>query len=285
MSASDDGDAGDAGTTREGATARDARQAWISFGDDDATDATVDARAGRGDARETDVRAEDVDELARARARLVEAETNALRATSALDAERRRREEERARTRGLILAAAGCATIETSARDDFGESADAMGGTRMVSAYAAAERGGERRALERFVERAREGKTASEGGVKMTLADAEAVLEDFRTQDAVLEAAKSEATMREALLARLQAETESSARRLRDHDEAHALLTAEISDLRQALAKSKSEANGLAEETTALNEALTSAKAEALEWKNAAETLKQMRPNLSLIHI
>ena len=36
----------------------------------------------------------------RARARLVEAETNALRATSALDAERRRREEERARTRG-----------------------------------------------------------------------------------------------------------------------------------------------------------------------------------------
>ena len=149
----------------------------------------------------------------------------------------------------------------------------------MVSAYAAAERGGERRALERFVERAREGKTASEGGVKMTLADAEAVLEDFRTQDAVLEAAKSEATMREALLARLQAETESSARRLRDHDEAHALLTAEISDLRQALAKSKSEANGLAEETTALNEALTSAKAEALEWKNAAETLKQMRPN------
>ena len=68
MSASDDGDAGDAGTTREGATARDARQAWISFGDDDATDATVDARAGRGDARETDVRAEDVDELARARA-------------------------------------------------------------------------------------------------------------------------------------------------------------------------------------------------------------------------
>ena len=69
MSASDDGDAGDAGTTREGATARDARQAWISFGDDDATDATVDARAGRGDARETDVRAEDVDELARARAR------------------------------------------------------------------------------------------------------------------------------------------------------------------------------------------------------------------------
>ena len=279
MSAGDDGDAGDAGTTREGATARDARQAWISFGDDDATDATVDARAGRGDARETGDRAEDVDELARARARLVEAETNALRATSALDAERRRREEERARTRGLILAAAGCATIETSARDDFGESADAMGGTRMVSAYAAAERGGERRALERFVERAREGKTASEGGVKMTLADAEAVLEDFRTQDAVLEAAKSEATMREALLARLQAETESSARRLRDHDEAHALLTAEISDLRQALAKSKSEANGLAEETTALNEALTSAKAEALEWKNAAETLKQMRPN------
>lgn len=69
MSASDDGDAGDAGTTREGATARDARQAWISFGDDDATDATVDARAGRGDARETGVRAEDVDELARARAR------------------------------------------------------------------------------------------------------------------------------------------------------------------------------------------------------------------------
>ena len=113
----------------------------------------------------------------------------------------------------------------------------------------------------------------------MTLADAEAVLEDFRTQDAVLEAAKSEATMREALLARLQAETESSARRLRDPDEAHALLTAEIRDLRQALAKSKSQANGLAEETTALNEALTSAKAEELEWNHAAETLKQMRPN------
>ena len=147
-----------------------------------------------------------------------------------------------------------------------------------MSELASEEETVERDALERFVRRARSGEGAREdGGIRMTLADAEAVLEDLKTRDVVLARAKEEATTREALLAKFQAEAESSTRKLRDHDEAHALLTAEIGDLRDALAKTRAESNALAEETTALSEALESAKAEALEWKRAADVLKRMQ--------
>lgn len=229
--------------------------------DDDAVDASADSRA------ETEVR-----EFERTRARLAEAEANALRATSALDAERAARERERIRYEELLRAKG----------DDASEGSEVGGragwGTRVVVALARAEPTPRREALERFVRRARAGEGAREdGALRMTLVDAEALVDELKTQDAVLSAAREEAALREALLAKFQAEAESSALRLRDHDEAHALLTAEIGDLRDALAKSTAECNALAEETTALNEALTNAKAEALEWKNAADVLKRMQ--------
>lgn len=268
----------------------DADASWVSFGTfenhgGEAEDATEDFFGGeateRVDARAVEALGDDgaragvgteAREFERTRARLAEAEANALRATSALDAERAARERERARYEELLR-------VKGDDGSDGSEEGGRAGwGTRVVAALARAEPTPRREALERFVRRARAGEGAREdGGWKMTLVDAEAILEELKTHDAVLSAAREEAAMREALLAKFQAEAESSALRLRDHDEAHALLTAEIGDLRDALTKSTAESNALAEETTALNEALTNAKAEALEWKRAADVLKRMQ--------
>ena len=249
--------------------------------DDDATAARFDARDGgfdgNGDALDVTRSVRGDSELERVRERLASAEANALRATEALDAERAGRERERRRFTAL-LRAKGVDDARDASSEDAGEGDGGGWGTRVVSALASEEATVERDALERFVRRARSGEGAREdGGIRMTLADAEAVLEDLKTRDVVLARAKEEATTREALLAKFQAEAESSTRKLRDHDEAHALLTAEIGDLRDALAKTRAESNALAEETTALSEALESAKAEALEWKRAADVLKRMQ--------
>lgn len=173
---------------------------WILFGDDDVMDVMVDVCVGCGDVWEMDVCVEDVDELVCVCVWLVEVEMNVLWVMSVFDVEWRRREEERARTRGLILVVVGCVMIEMSVRDDFGESVDVMGGMRMVLVYVVVEWGGEWCALECFVERVREGKTASEGGVKMMFVDVEVVLEDFRMLDVVLEVVKLEVMMWEVLL-------------------------------------------------------------------------------------
>ena len=66
----------------------------------------------------------------------------------------------------------------------------------------------------------------------MSLADAKALMDDFEVMDAAIAAAKEESVTREAALAAALAEAEAGARRARDHDEAHALLTAEMSDLK-----------------------------------------------------
>jgi len=79
-------------------------------------------------------------ETARLRRRLEEAEANALRAMSALDAERGERERERARTRALLRAGGAFASGNDGKDvDDAMTSEDGAGwGTRMVSAYARA---------------------------------------------------------------------------------------------------------------------------------------------------
>ena len=146
----------------------------------------------------------------------------------------------------------------------------------MVGAYARAPPAPSRETLERFVRRAREG-GARDGGMKMSLADAKALMDDFEVMDAAIAAAKEESVTREAALAAALAEAEAGARRARDHDEAHALLTAEMNDLKEDLKKSKTESNGLAEEIAALNAALESAKTEARDWKSAADALKRTR--------
>ena len=217
-------------------------------------------------------------ETARLRRRLEEAEANALRAMSALDAERGERERERARTRALLRAGGAFASGNDGKDvDDAMTSEDGAGwGTRMVSAYARAPPAPRRETLERFVRRAREG-GARDGGMKMSLADAKALMDDFEVMDAAIAAAKEESVTREAALAAALAEAEAGARRARDHDEAHALLTAEMSDLKEDLKKSKTESNGLAEEIAALNAALESAKTEARDWKSAADALKRAR--------
>ena len=141
-------------------------------------------------------------ETARLRRRLEEAEANALRAMSALDAERGERERERARTRALLRAGGAFANGNDGKDvDDAMTSEDGAGwGTRMVSAYARAPPAPRRETLERFVRRAREG-GARDGGMTMSLADAKALMDDFEVMDAAIAAAKEESVTREAALA------------------------------------------------------------------------------------
>ena len=220
-------------------------------------------------------------ECARLRELLDDAEANALAAVSALDRERAEWKIERVRAQKLVRAAM------VGDDDDSGDDDDGANvATRVVFAFANCGKTPRRAELDAFVARARAGKRHASnendigggggGGLRITLAEAEAMCEDFRIMDAALQRAKSESTSQEALLAQTQAELEASTRRLRDHDEAHALLTAEIGDLREALRASKTEANALAEEVTSMSESLTRAKTDALEWKNAAATLKEM---------
>jgi len=253
---------------------------WVSFddaGDDDAqqnhrADADADADAARVSSPPPthDAHLTSPSDAREMRRRLEDAEANALRAMSALDAERRDRARERARTRALLRAGGAFSGDghEENERED-----GAGWGTRMVHAYASAPPAPTREALTKFIRRARDG-----GGgatTKMSLADAEAVMDDFMLMDGAIEKAREESVRREAVLAELRAEVEAGARRARDHDEAHALLTAEIADLRDALRQSKTESNGLAEEITTLNAALESAKMESRDWKSAAEALKR----------
>ena len=86
-------------------------------------------------------------ETARLRRRLEKAEANALRAMSALDAERGERERERARTRALLRAGGAFASGNDGKDvDDAMTSEDGAGwGTRMVSAYARRAAGAETR--------------------------------------------------------------------------------------------------------------------------------------------
>jgi len=219
-------------------------------------------------------------ECARLRELLDDAEANALAAVSALDRERAEWKIERVRAQKLVRAAM------VGDDDDRGDDDDGTNvATRVVFAFANCGKTPRRAELDAFVARARAGKrhasnekdiSGGGGGLRITLAEAEAMCDDFRIMDAALQSAKSESTAREALLAQTQAELEASTRRLRDHDEAHALLTAEIGDLREALRASKTEANALAEEVTSMSESLTRAKTDALEWKNAAATLKEL---------
>lgn len=220
-------------------------------------------------------------ECARLRELLDDAEANALAAVSALDRERAEWKIERVRAQKLVRAAMVGDDGDSGDDDDDGANI----ATRVVFAFANCGKTPRRAELDAFVARARAGKRHASnekdiggggGGLRITLAEAEAMCEDFRIMDAALQSAKSESTAREALLAQTQAELEASTRRLRDHDEAHALLTAEIGDLREALRASKTEANALAEEVTSMSESLTRAKTDALEWKNAAATLKEM---------
>ena len=220
-------------------------------------------------------------ECARLRELLDDAEANALAAVSALDRERTEWRIERARAQKLVRAA----TVGDDDDDENGDDDGANVATRVVFAFANCGKTPRRAELDAFVARARASKRhasnendVSDGGtgLRITLEEAEAMYEDFQIMDAALRSAKSESTSREALLAQTQAELEASTRRLRDHDEAHALLTAEIGDLREALRASKMEANALAEEVTSMSESLTRAKTDALEWKNAAATLKEL---------
>ena len=219
-------------------------------------------------------------ECARLRELLDDAEANALAAVSALDRERAEWKIERVRAQKLVRAAMVGDNDDSGGDDDGANIA-----TRVVFAFANCGKTPRRAELDAFVARARAGKRHASnekdvggggGGLRITLAEAETMCEDFRIMDAALQSAKSESTAREALLAQTQAELEASTRRLKDHDEAHALLTAEIGDLREALRASKTEANALAEEVTSMSESLTRAKTDALEWKNAAATLKEM---------
>jgi len=245
---------------------------WVSFDDDAGDDDDEFNQNHRDDA---DAHLASPSDALQTRRRLEDAEANALRAMSALDAERRDRARERARTRALLRAGGAFTRDENENENETDESEDGAGwGTRMVHAYASAPPAPTREALMKFIRRARDGGGGG-GATKMSLVDAEAVMDDFMLMDRAIEKAKEESVSREAVLAELRAEVEAGARRARDHDEAHALLTAEISDLRDALRKSKTESNGLAEEIATLNAALESAKTEALDWKSAAEALKR----------